>query len=243
MDQLDVIMESSFVSIYGKKNILDLPEEILERILQSMKLQDQIRMYDVNVMFRRISKGIFSKNLGNYSAVLIDSLNEKDGSIVSYKNEKVDQFITGFRTALRYFRIFKNCISEIYINFEGAKRYEQKILVRLIFENCHSSLKRLTIGYLSTSLSIQCIVFDKIEYIHLNSCLIRGSLARLSILFPNVREIKLTGDCRAGRKEFPCLLKTYPNLEYMRVTPELYNFCFYSVLCDLNSQAFFGYYR
>lgn len=236
-------LESSFEDSCEPMNITDLPEELIKNIFRRMKFVDMIKMYDVDQDCKRICQGILENTFRVFPMVCLEDFDENEKISAGYHNGGVDYLrVIGFSNILRFMRIFHDRITCLVINFFGVSKIRQKILMRFIVENCHDSLTSLTICDLTAGLRFNLIPFTQIEFIDFECCYLGGILTRMSVLFPNVREIKLAGTCYTNRRELANFMRIYRNLEYMRISPTLVDSNFFEVLSRLNSHAFFGFY-
>lgn len=243
MDHFGTAMDTSYEESSEKLTIIDLPEELLEKILCHMTFADVLKMHDVNSLFRRISTNLLISHIPNVSKVTFENFSHADKCIASYLDDEVQSLrVIGFDCIVRFVRFFYPHITTLSVHFGDANKFMQKTIFKYIINRCRSFLTRLSIFHMNVRLRFNYVWFTSLEFIEFNSCYLGGTLCRMSILFPNVREIKLSGTCHAKKDDVKTLLRIYENLEYMKVSPTLMDSISYERLCILNSQAFLGYY-
>lgn len=223
------------------KNLMDLPEEILEKILYNLNTVTLMVVHDVNTVFRRISLKLIPEHKNYYTDVNFDNFDNTDSCRVICVDGKYEfTGIYGFHNMLRCIRHFSSYMNVISIDFKNVSKIRQTILLRYIFKHCHKIVTQLVIHNLNITDQFRLVRFDRLEYVHLHSCKIRGTLTYFAKIFPNIKEIKITGNCRFRKTEIINIVQKYPNLEYMRVPPYLLDVRSYIILTMINSQAFFS---
>lgn len=223
-------------------HLSDLPEEILEHILTRLKFVDLMTMYDVNHQFRRLSCGLLEKQSTHLSAIDFSEFGSSNEVYATYTDDEIHSLqVVGFSNILRFLRLFSSYIKKLSIDLLGLKRSKQRLVLNYVVKKCHKSLTHLTVLNLSTGLDFKKIKFTQIIFVHFDSCLIRGTITHLSVVFPNAREIKLSGSCYMSKRETLNLMTKYPSLNFMKISPTLMAPNCYNLISALNAHACFGY--
>lgn len=141
-------------------HLSDLPEEILENILKSLKFVDLLTMYDVNHQFRKLACGLLEKQLIHLSVIDFSEFGSSNEVYATYADNKIHSLqVVGFSNILRFLRLFSSYIKKLSIDLLGLKRSKQRLVLNYVVLNCHKSLTHLKVLNLSTGLDFKKIKF------------------------------------------------------------------------------------
>lgn len=223
-----------------KPELTDLPEEILELILSNMEIEELIGVCDVSEQFERISSGIINqRNIP--MEVIFEGLDKPNHIEIMRLRNGFVQFKVGGGIC-RFLSLFSTRIQKLTLHFDRVDKMRQKEIMHYVLVLCNQYITNLMIFDLSTTIPFKPVVFPNLVYLSLNSCYLNGAFTRLSILFPNVRDIFLSGRTYSKPYAVRRFIKRYPHLEYMKVSPDLLDAVEFSHLKILNQGAFFGYF-
>lgn len=214
----------SSCEIIEEKGLDDMPAEILHKIMLELNFVDLIRMYDVSKRFRAISSRIlfdksYNRDLFN---VKFENFEGPDSIIAKTRDDKIILLrVMGYNNIIKYMRLFHSHIKELDVDFSTANKYQQRKLFEMIISNCYQSLVRFKISHLNSYSDFVLNAFEKVKFLQLDSCLIRGTLLKMSRLFPNVEEMNLIGTSHARGPEVCRILGRFSELQYMKITPHL----------------------
>lgn len=221
----------------------DFVEEIVEKILSKLDLVDLMTCYDVNSQFRRIVNGLVkNQNRSCLAVVNFERFDQRNSCSAKYANGKIKLFrVRGYTNMFRFVKLFYGDIRDLTINFLGIDKLRQRELMSYVMTHCHKFLRRLTINNLNTRLRIPNVSFDQVKFLKLVSCLISGTFAHLPKLFPNVEDVSLCGTTHCRNMDIFKIIENYPEVKYMKVTPNLMSATAFELLEINNFDAFFAY--